>query len=1521
MEYIDCNRKITVYNLPLFDISPVNIKEIKGLGGISNLSFKKFIDLIEFSLFNIIDSLFKKSLKTFTESDYYICGGKAINDLISSKIKSFDFDIHVKEHEGISKISKHVANNMKKEINKSFRLTIRKQIYSILLKINAIDDSLKNYYMTDHLFYYGERIHRQNSLFKINSIYIKLKLKNKCFLHKDKNINYTNYFREGEEKDLPEITDGISSIIYIPISDIDTDKLNFVIELYKSPNLVYRDNLNKINYASFPILIFNLLKYICKNKNKQQNNLKKLKLINKPLTHNCNFTKIHDLTGFNNEFSNIINQLSKYKNIKLNEDSHNSLTKIMDDKEIFLLKNNSTYYTVINDLVNNILNFRNYKMNSCDIRLGGLNNIIFKDTQNINNHYEILENIVFKYDKLHENHYILHYTTSLYRPLNVFCSYYNNDLPIDKILSFYYDRMHRQLELSNHKIINFNCKEINANYNDYGVICQKIDEIFVKFNLDDEFIRIRDSFIKDTFEVYSLNDINSFTQIDNILSKSFNNLNYTKKGDMILLDQYLSTTFNNNLNFTEFFESKFTPVLLKIRINKNNNRWLFLNKYSLMDDESEILIKRNSTFVVKDVNYITIKLNHEDKYLKVLTLELSDIDIEKDEPENQLIVSNTVKKLLKYNGFNKYDNILESPLCLKTLHYVYDNFFKNRFKEAYNCPPLSTEADYDVEIDGVLVSIPKCNHSLAHAVRVLCWIQLFCLQKEKYNSAHFFDLAENQNFVLKTCIASIFMISGRESEAGAGIDYHGGCPGVALNPYHRYLVASASNFENYVNSREISDLNIFSTLEINDYSFCLKYYYYVFDRSTGTISDASIIQKILNPSKEIKFICELFTIAHANDLLRCRNDLSVTIPVNNTSRFFEYEKNNNNKIVTDLLVCTGDRIYGNFKLYDKDRKFILESDFKQEELYSRNDRLFYLCSTNVEFCVTQVLNVTKDYFNDLVNDIIEESAVDIPVEKLFDLNKLFDDVPNYEFYRKIQDLSKLYTKEKDELGNEIEVEVQRGSQRCKDVTQNTSDCYGWYVSTDGALTCSRYLEECLNSNGIDKCGDFMRSKKFWENTEGINKILPSHALAILEKFGFIQDNIFDNIIKKNIFKVESVSSWLENLSRIITDTSEYNAIKGNEKLIKYLTLLVVKINASPEILNKGITFSAKVDNEKDLLDINLLSDKVYFKYFRDDIEKINREDSRRRKDSRRRDINTKLNYFHLSSLSDKFYFNQLLTDIIDFTKIKRIPFFDLSRVFDLKCYYKKINNSEQDIKICINTRELLQLVDVSLENPSFGQPIISTEGHLFGGEDKNKKPKFIKKPEFTNYFDNTKESKLNNNSELTKESKLNNNSELQTNEGSEIIENISFLNDDNVNDIDNVEKNMINSNLGTTFYLPNKYYNKKMINNREFEFFRKNGIYFNNIFISINNDNCNEIIFKESNTILENEKILYPQYVIKKIIASDNKLININEIGKSDSLFDSYFDRFKVKGNSKSNFKTKYIKYKNKYLQLKSKIN
>ena len=203
----------------------------------------------------------------------------------------------------------------------------------------------------------------------------------------------------------------------------------------------------------------------------------------------------------------------------------------------------------------------------------------------------------------------------------------------------------------------------------------------------------------------------------------------------------------------------------------------------------------------------------------------------------------------------------------------------------------------------------------------------------------------------------------------------------------------------------------------------------------------------------------------------------------------------------------------------------------------------------------------------------DESSANVSVGSTFltDLDSILAE-PTHEFYRKPEDLSKLWTKE-----NGIEVEVQRGSKKMRDVTKNSANCHGHQVTNDGDETCHKYLEECLNGNSIDKCRDFMKNPKFWGNDKGgakteVNGMLPATALATLEKFGFRQINVFDSVAKRNIFKVETVSSWLEVLSNRI-DEPDYSKIRDNDNLIKYLTLLEVKINASPEILNKGITSS------------------------------------------------------------------------------------------------------------------------------------------------------------------------------------------------------------------------------------------------------------------------------------------------------------------------------------------------------------
>jgi hypothetical protein len=282
-------------------------------------------------------------------------------------------------------------------------------------------------------------------------------------------------------------------------------------------------------------------------------------------------------------------------------------------------------------------------------------------------------------------------------------------------------------------------------------------------------------------------------------------------------------------------------------------------------------------------------------------------------------------------------------------------------------------------------------------------------------------------------------------------------------------------------------------------------------------------------------------------------------------------KNINNNLVTDTIPSP----VNSFTLYDQNtiaNNLFTALQAKGAILFDFNNKEGVAFTT--EYHNRRPLAFSYKIDEYLARRILQDQAtanVSVGSTFLTDLDSKLAE-PTHEFYRKPEDLSKLWTKE-----NGVEVEVDRNSQRMRDVTKNPANCYGHSVNNDGNETCHKYLEECLNGNGIDKCRDFMKNPRFWGNKDGsakteVNGMLPATALATLEKFGFRQVSVFDTIAKRNIYKVETVSSWLEVLSKRIAEP-DYSSIKGNENLIKYLTLLEVKINASPEILNKGITSS------------------------------------------------------------------------------------------------------------------------------------------------------------------------------------------------------------------------------------------------------------------------------------------------------------------------------------------------------------
>lgn len=435
---------------------------------------------------------------------------------------------------------------------------------------------------------------------------------------------------------------------------------------------------------------------------------------------------------------------------------------------------------------------------------------------------------------LDTSYYLLAYTNFLYLNLNTYCNFNNNNISTDVIQPFYQPATQYTLNLSNNYSELINIPSISVlNYEDPR---NALKNMFNTFHSNLRVRDIIDNNFNDEFSVYSLQTLVNFTIDQNIpLARKFIDLSQVKSGDVIKITQFVSTTFDQQFDFYSFNNNAPTNnIFFEIIINKTSRNWLLINKYSLNNSEKEILIKENSNLIVKNVDYKSVRINGKVKEFKIITLELCD-DLDLLNPIVQV-------KILKYSGFNKFDNVLQSALIMKTLNYVFNEHFDKPYAEM-SCRYLSADSFKTFNVintDGSSSSkiIHKNNHSLAHAVCVACWIQLFCLQHQKYKikTEKYYSLASDHNFIMKTVLASIFMISGRESEAGANVgkatpeQFRKDCPGLIMDPspYERYLIASAKNFEIYVNLPIIKSLNLFSEQEIIEYKLCLVYYYYIF---------------------------------------------------------------------------------------------------------------------------------------------------------------------------------------------------------------------------------------------------------------------------------------------------------------------------------------------------------------------------------------------------------------------------------------------------------------------------------------------------------------------------------------------------------------------------------------------------------------------------------------------------------------------------------------------------------------------
>lgn len=234
-------------------------------------------------------------------------------------------------------------------------------------------------------------------------------------------------------------------------------------------------------------------------------------------------------------------------------------------------------------------------------------------------------------------------------------------------------------------------------------------------------------------------------------------------------------------------------------------------------------------------------------------------------------------------------------------------------------------------------------------------------------------------------------------------------------------------------------------------------------------------------------------------------------------------------------------------------------------------------ATTFKAALAKVMN--KDiatYFNYNINEffvsLMLDEAVTKPVEE--ESSTFFDDVPADE---------NRYFRNADGLLMERDVNdpngrpVYTGSKTWETMTMDKCLTTGVAkVSKDGKLTCANYLEDCLSgsSDGLNKCKNYMKDASFWENAkEEAENILPPMITKTLKAFGFDYVQYRSDVTKQNLWKVQSFSNWLNNLTKLAADgkngltPDDVVQISKNEKLRGYLEMLIKRVNENPVILN------------------------------------------------------------------------------------------------------------------------------------------------------------------------------------------------------------------------------------------------------------------------------------------------------------------------------------------------------------------
>jgi hypothetical protein len=957
-------------------------------------TLNNLIKYLEYLLVDIIDDNMKYALKNYTPITsyirpyYYLTGGKAINNIVDSLNKSFIFDIHLFKHNNTYDINNDFSKNItyiliRKFNNKnSYAKYIRGVIFNKLKTYDLVDDNDKEHYFSDELFYYGNKYDDYSNI--INSLFIKIKLKDDLFIKFGSIVKYTNI-----ECDLNQYNG--DNIIYLSFANIfRDDKVNFDLKISEF-NIIFRKgltdkellyNCDDICYSNYYYNLFYLIYNICVNVNERNSNLLKINKINNPYIYNLRFINSIDKKKLNKYIQLFKPQFIKIKdNIKkentqlfINEEAHQKYIKNLEENIVIINNKSLDKYDNIKTIMENIF----------DIYLNNRQNILNKKKKlcilkNVLQDYSIdTIKIVNKYNYLSRKYEFINMFSDLDLDVNIVTGnnkyeeilleiIKNSDEPKDKDKKdrfiHSYTTKHKistsyieSLNIYNYFDLNMYCNLISLNLelkledkfinlvNGYDItyegIVKEIDKIYDNFNIE-----VRDKIKTKTlkignndnlFDVFTMQLLVSLFYNDTKKTYEILNFDTLKTGDVIEIGQYISTTFVNDDCTIDYFLkiNSLKRKLFKIRLNATYNNWLYIGNYSNLPYEYEVLIRRNSKFIITNITKEVIVINDGSLYdidlieLEILPsfnkLDIEDYekfieeDTEEDKGFSNYIFSLIEKKTFQKSGFGSYyDLVFKSKIFLDTTEYVYNNFLSKPYEENELCKKIKPECIIETveqfneikekykedgfEIDNM--SIEEFNfmnnnlyqkyykrnsdgetllnpyirpmYGLSHTLRISIFGQFIALNLLKFNTFPLITELITQEFLIKIGITSLFFVTGKKSEISDNIKNVYCCVNTneSLNdPLYRYVKQSIQNLKNYITkiNNDIYDNKLFSDEDIIDYTDAINNNNTIMDEIKSSDNPESVIN---NLKQLLKYI---FYCANSIDLIRKGAQIIIT---------------------------------------------------------------------------------------------------------------------------------------------------------------------------------------------------------------------------------------------------------------------------------------------------------------------------------------------------------------------------------------------------------------------------------------------------------------------------------------------------------------------------------------------------------------------------------------------------------------------------------------------------------------------